>query len=1303
MKKRITSILLLVCMIFTMLPMAVSAEGETPVAITKVEATIPATAIPAVGENLADKSVVKIASDANYTVESLTWEYVDTTNQSQNAGTAAKPNKVYMATVTFKPAAGYEFIANVGCSIVVEGSGFGARLDKVDENGNAIFKITYDVTGKEQAAPVDDSHISNLTSGWDDASTTTVETINTTTKSEKKENGYVVINGNSITIKDGAADAYEYAVAKIVITNGKDATAQPKTFDANGVITGLAANTKYRLYIRRSETDECSVSGVKTVDFATQLTAQKVNWAESVTLAYDSKLKVATLFTGATGTVTFAPVGNWADMDVKWDATNKEITTGGITGSVVLKVTAAGSATVAIKEHYYTINVQPRTTNTTTVKVTQADTTYGIALPDYIVKNANGFEFSSVTYIGIDNDFISTGSKGVAAEKPTEAGEYEVIVTYINGSISYTASDKFEIKKKDIATAKVNLDNATLTYDRTPKTKNVANIVLSGYDLNLAEHCEISGNTATEAGTYTLTITAKPGTNYTGSVTAKYTINPKYLAGNIKIEGMTEYSATYTGEEIKPSISFEDTDIDPRDVLEIDKDYTVVYKNNVNAGNRTASITVDMTPTCNYAFTQPVTVYFTIEKAEKTCDTLVTSEVLVNTAAKNKSVNLGNVAKEIFGLGAKVTNVTRVSYTESAFSAAPAYNANTATMVYSTNKVATAGTIAEFTFDVVSTNYKTKTMTLKINVADALNADIKLAGIPEEVVYGDKDFKVTATATVPGTGTGKWTWSVEGDALKIVSGADTATPVIKVADVGDAKLVAEYVSGNFDARDTVTATVKVEKGTITITANSYTIGIGGTIPTLTTTSYTVTGMAEGDHLIRTPAKVEYVTKPDSSKAGVFVIATTKDAILPNDTQYKEIVYADGYLVVKSAANTILHFVTYGNPISSIVKDGAFTQTLTGFTPVREGYVFDGWYKDAALTTKITSITVAANTQAYVYAKWIKADATLVFNTNGGSKINPIVKAVKFTENLKSYVPVREGYEFKGWYEDEKLTKPVTSVTVDKAKTVTVYAKWDAGKATLKFETNGGTEITAISKEKAFTQKLSQYVVTRTGYDFAGWYSDAALTTKISTVDVKVGQTVTVYAKWTKKTFANPFPDVSINDWFYSDVMYVAERGYMNGIDGLFAPAKSLRRAEIVTVLYRLAGSPKVNVECAFTDIVTGGVKHWAYDAIVWASANGIVNGKSATSFDPEGALRREEMAAILYRYATYANVSTAKSANLANYADGANVNDWAKDAFAWSMAEGIIAVRDGALAPQADATRAEIAKALHAFDLLLNK
>ncbi len=1289
MKKRITSILLLVCMIFTMLPMAVSAAGE-PTTIAKVEATVGATAIPVQGVNLADKSVVTVTG-TGYTVADLTWEYLDKDNtlKTQSAGTAALPNKAYVATVTFAPATGYAFIEDVGNSISPEGAVF----SKIDESGNAIFKITYPATLKAQAADVEDSYAESLVDG-----------IAALTKTEKKDNGLAVIDANSITITNGAADGYEYAVAKVTSSSGKDTTAAPTKWYADGVITGLTAKTNYRLYIRRSETDTEGVSGYKYVDFYTQRTAQKVNWEESVTLAYNKTLSLKNKFVGAKGAVTYTKASGWDDAVATWDSSKLEITTKGKTGTVVLVITAAGDDTTAVKVHEYTINVQPRTVDTTTVKVTQADTTYGTKLPDYVVKNATGLELSSVMYKGIGNDFLSYG------EKPTEAGEYEITVNYVSGSVSYTATDKFEIKKKDISSAVVKLDNEILTYEYdTPQTKKVVSVVLSGYDLNLKDHCEVSGNTATEAGDYTITITAKPDTNYTGSVTAKYTINQKYLSGKILINGKTEYSTNYTGEAIEPEISFDDSDVNPLDILKKDKDYTVVYKNNVNAGDRTASITVDMTPTCNYAFTQPVTVYFTIKQVKNDCEKVVTDEVLVNTEAKNKTVDLGAIAKELFGLGAVVKNVQRVSYTEAAFSAAPVYNESKNTVTYSAKKIDTAGNIAVFTFDVESTNYLTETITLEINVADVLDADIKLAGIPEEIVYGDKDFKVTAKASVTGTGEGKWEWSIIGDALKIVSGADTATPTIKVADVGKATIVAKY--SDKDARDTVTVDVKVGKGTITITANSYTIGIGGVIPELKTTAYTVTGLAEDDHLVRTPAKVVYKTEPDSSKAGVFAIAVTQEddtcAIVPNTRQYnEEIKYADGYLVVKSAANTILHFVTYGNPISSIVRDGAFTQTLTGITPVREGYVFDGWYKEATLTTKITSINVTANTQTFVYAKWIKADATLVFNTNGGSKINPIVKAVKFTEALANYKPVREGYEFKGWYSDEKLTKAVTSVTVDKAKTVTVYAKWEKipTKATLKFETNGGTEIKEVVKDKAFTQNLSQYVVVRTGYVFAGWYTDAEFTTKVTEVEVKLGQTVTVYAKWNVKTFANPFTDVTINDWFYSDVLYVAERGYMNGIAAnKFAPDNTLRRAEIVTVLYRLAGSPKVNVDCAFTDIVTGDVKHWAYDAIVWASANGIVNGKSETSFDPEGALRREEMVAILYRYATYANVATTKSATLTGYADGANVNDWAKDAFAWAMAEGIIVARDGALAPQADATRAEIAKALHAFDLLLNK
>lgn len=176
----------------------------------------------------------------------------------------------------------------------------------------------------------------------------------------------------------------------------------------------------------------------------------------------------------------------------------------------------------------------------------------------------------------------------------------------------------------------------------------------------------------------------------------------------------------------------------------------------------------------------------------------------------------------------------------------------------------------------------------------------------------------------------------------------------------------------------------------------------------------------------------------------------------------------------------------------------------------------------------------------------------------------------------------------------------------------------------------------------------------------------------------------------------PFSDVRIADWFYNDVKYVYEKGMMSGTAAdVFAPNATTTRAMIVTILYRLEGSPAVTGTSAFVDVPVG---QWYTDAVNWAAANQIVKGTSATTFAPNDSITREQMAAILYRYAQYKDYDVTKKADLSGYSDNGQVSAYAKDALAWANAAKLInGVTNTTLAPQGNATRAQVSAILHRF------
>lgn len=182
-----------------------------------------------------------------------------------------------------------------------------------------------------------------------------------------------------------------------------------------------------------------------------------------------------------------------------------------------------------------------------------------------------------------------------------------------------------------------------------------------------------------------------------------------------------------------------------------------------------------------------------------------------------------------------------------------------------------------------------------------------------------------------------------------------------------------------------------------------------------------------------------------------------------------------------------------------------------------------------------------------------------------------------------------------------------------------------------------------------------------------------------------------------KEWVNPFTDVKESDWYYETVKYVSENGIFNGMtEDTFVPGSELTRAMLVTVLYRAEGSPRIESDSKFSDI---NLEDWFGAPVIWAAENGIVNGISETEFAPNNAITREQIAAIMYRYAQAKKYDTTQGGMaVREYEDYETISSWAKEAMQWAVNTKLINGKTATTVnPQDKATRAEAATIIMRF------
>ena len=268
----------------------------------------------------------------------------------------------------------------------------------------------------------------------------------------------------------------------------------------------------------------------------------------------------------------------------------------------------------------------------------------------------------------------------------------------------------------------------------------------------------------------------------------------------------------------------------------------------------------------------------------------------------------------------------------------------------------------------------------------------------------------------------------------------------------------------------------------------------------------------------------------------------------------------------------------------------------------------------------------------------------------------------------------------------------------------------SGKTTYKVTTsavnNGGVNASPSSAEKGATititlspdkgYKLDKLTVTDGSGKTVSTVkkSDTVYTFTMPASAVKVGVS---YVKATDTPSETKFNDVSANDWFASAVDYVTGKGMMNGTaDNTFSPKANTTRGMVVTVLYRLENQPSTSA-ASFTDVASGA---YYANAVAWANANGIVSGYGSGKFGPNDKVTREQLAAILYRYAQYKkyDVSVGEDTNILSYDDAQSISSYAIPAIQWACGAGVVTGKSGSkLDPKGNATRAEVAAMLMRF------
>lgn len=445
-------------------------------------------------------------------------------------------------------------------------------------------------------------------------------------------------------------------------------------------------------------------------------------------------------------------------------------------------------------------------------------------------------------------------------------------------------------------------------------------------------------------------------------------------------------------------------------------------------------------------------------------------------------------------------------------------------------------------------------------------------------------------------------------------------------------------------------------------------------------------------------------------------------------------YSLEYLNTLDAANT--------NP-TTYTKTGVKGWPITLSDLALEGYDFNGWYSTqnndgATLDEKVTQIKYDSTTEERwkLYATWSFALKDDTVTGYVGTEIEPLTLRLVYSDNAAITLADGEALPEGLTLENNKISGTPTAPFEGRVKlktnmvcaqgqdvqdptiTFSITNRPTGGggstRYTVAFETNGAAPIEkqTVKKNARATEPKAPV---KDECTFGGWFTDKELTKEYD-FSTKVTKSITLYAKWTQSAAdgdadddknndntngndagGTAFDDVNESHWFYEDVKYVSDNGIMTGTSQKsFDPDAWVTRAMFVTALYRAEGMPSVDATTKFNDVEPNS---YYEKAVIWATQNDIASGVDETRFAPHDNITREQIAAILLRYAKSKGIApTGAWAIKLEYADADKISDYAVEGVMYCTLKNIMHGRENnAFVPAGNATRAEVAAVIRRF------
>ena len=376
-----------------------------------------------------------------------------------------------------------------------------------------------------------------------------------------------------------------------------------------------------------------------------------------------------------------------------------------------------------------------------------------------------------------------------------------------------------------------------------------------------------------------------------------------------------------------------------------------------------------------------------------------------------------------------------------------------------------------------------------------------------------------------------------------------------------------------------------------------------------------------------------------------------------------------------------------------------TCTATEITENQEITIYENSDGVYSFVMPASDVTISA---VFSEGSVIPAGHTITFDPHGGS-VTPTAVQTNESGRLDCLpTPIRSGYAFLGWYLSDGTR---VDETTEFTQNTTLTAHWayippadPSYQIAVPATPNGAVTVSPTSAKE--DQVVTITVTPNSGYeltaltvtDFFGNQVDISRNSDGTYSFVMPASQVTVSAVFVPVEL--PFTDVTEANWYYDEVYYVWANGLMQGTSAAtFGPNVDTTRAMVVTILWRLEGEPASGYDMDYSDVAGGA---WYAGAVRWATEHGIVNG-SEGQFYPGGTVTREQLAAMLYRYAQYKGYDLTAGGDLSGFADAGAVSGWAETSLAWAVGQGLLQGSDSQVDPQGSAIRAQTAAILMRF------